>query len=299
MPAFRTILGFFGGYSATDAAAMTVPTPHDAAATIRARAGGLAPKAALVLGSGLGGLADRIARPVVIGYDEIPGFPRPSVDGHAGRLVLGEFASVAVACLQGRVHLYEGEAAAARNLRHYIRTLKVLGCEILVLTNAAGSLRREAGAASLMLITDHINLQPLNPLAGPNDDEFGPRFPAMEEVYDGELRARLQAAARAAGVTLHEGVYLALLGPSFETPAEVRAYGRLGADAVGMSTVPEAIVARHCGLRVAAISAITNLGVGLGDTPLSHEQTLAVAKQCAVDMERLLAGFFGRLADGT
>jgi xanthosine phosphorylase len=275
---------------------VTSPTPHDAAAAIRARASGLAPKAALVLGSGLGDIAGRIARPVVIDYDAIPGFPRPSVEGHVGRLVLGQLGGVAIACLQGRVHLYEG--TASRDLRHYIRTLKVLGCEILVLTNAAGSLRREAGAGSLMLITDHINLQPINPLAGPNDDEFGPRFPAMEEVYDAELRARLQAAARDAGLTLHEGVYLALLGPSFETPAEVRAYGRLGADAVGMSTVPEAIVARHCGLRVAAISAITNLAVGLGDTPLSHEQTLAVAKQCAGDMQRLLVGFFGRLANG-
>jgi xanthosine phosphorylase len=275
---------------------VTSPTPHDAAAAIRARASGLAPKAALVLGSGLGDIAGRIARPVVIDYDAIPGFPRPSVEGHVGRLVLGELGGVAIACLQGRVHLYEG--ASAHGLRHYIRTLKILGCESLVLTNAAGSLRSEAGAGSLMLITDHINLQPINPLAGPNDDEFGPRFPAMEEVYDAELRARLQAAARDAGLTLHEGVYLALLGPSFETPAEVRAYGRLGADAVGMSTVPEAIVARHCGLRVAAISAITNLAVGLGDTPLSHEQTLAVAKQCAGDMQRLLVGFFGRLANG-
>jgi len=275
---------------------MTIPTPHDAAAAIRARAGGLTPKAALVLGSGLADIAGRIARPVVIDYDAIPGFPRPSVEGHVGRLVLGELGGVTIACLQGRVHLYEG--TAARDLRHYIRTLKVLGCESLVLTNAAGSLRPEAGAGSLMLITDHINLQPMNPLTGPNDDEFGPRFPSMDEVYDAALRARMQDAAREAGLTLHEGVYLALLGPSFETPAEVRAYGRLGADAVGMSTVPEAIVARHCGLRVAAVSAITNLGVGLGDTPLSHEQTLAVAKQCAGDMQRLLSGFFARLVNG-
>jgi xanthosine phosphorylase len=275
---------------------MRPPTPHDAAAAIRARAGGLAPRAALVLGSGLGSIADRIARPIAIGYDEIPGFPRPSVEGHVGRLVLGELGGLPVACLQGRVHLYEG--AAPRDLRHYIRTLKVLGCEVLVLTNAAGSLRREAGAGSLMLITDHINLQPVNPLAGPNDDEFGPRFPDLDEAYDAALRAQLHAAARDSGLTLHDGVYLALLGPSFETPAEIRAYARLGADAVGMSTVPEAIVARHCGLRVAALSAITNLAVGLGDTPLSHEQTLAVAKQCAGDMQRLLAAFFGRLADG-
>jgi xanthosine phosphorylase len=184
-------------------------------------------------------------------------------------------------------------------LRHYIRTLKVLGCEILVLTNAAGSLRREAGPGSLMLITDHINLQPVNPLTGPNDDEFGPRFPPLDDAYDPGLRVQMHAAAGDAGLALHDGVYLALLGPSFETAAEIRAYGRLGADAVGMSTVPEAIVARHCGLRVAAVSAITNLAVGLGDAPLSHAQTLAVAKQCAGDMERLLAAFFGRFTDGT
>jgi xanthosine phosphorylase len=274
---------------------VTSPTPHDAAAAIRAQAGGIAPKAALVLGSGLGAIAERIARPVVIDYGSIPGFPRPSVEGHVGRLVLGDLAGVSIACLQGRVHLYEGTAGL--EVRHYIRTLKLLGCEIVVLTNAAGSLRPEAGAGSLMLITDHINMQPVNPLTGPNDDAFGPRFPPLEDAYDPALRVRMHAAARDIGLTLHDGVYLALLGPSFETPAEIRAYGRLGADAVGMSTVPEAIVARHCGLRVAAVSAITNLAVGLGDLPLSHTQTLAVAGQCAGDMERLLVGFFGRLAD--
>lgn len=274
---------------------MTSPTPHDAAAAIRARTGGVAPKAALVLGSGLGTIADGLGRPVAIDYGALPGFPRPSVDGHVGRLVLGEIGGVPIACLQGRVHLYEG--ASGRDVRHYIRTLKLIGCEIVVLTNAAGSLRREAGAGSLMMLTDHINLQPFNPLLGANDDAFGPRFPALEDAYDRNLQERLRAAAGAAGLTLHEGVYLACLGPSFETPAEVRAFARLGADVVGMSTVPEVIVARHCGLRVAAVSAITNLAVGLGDTPLSHEQTLLVARQCAGDMQRLLASFFAGLAD--
>jgi xanthosine phosphorylase len=275
---------------------MTAPTPHDAAVAIRARAKGLAPKAALVLGSGLGVVADALADAVAIDYEAIPGFPRTRVEGHAGRLVLGAFGSFPVACLQGRVHVYEG--ASGPDLRRYIRTLKLIGCESILLTNAAGSLRREVGPGSLMMITDHINMQPFNPLVGANDDEFGPRFPPLDDAYDADLQQHLRAAAGAAGLTLHEGVYLACLGPSFETPAEIRAYARLGADAVGMSTVPEVIVARHCGLRVAAVSAITNLAVGLGDTPLSHEQTLAVARQCAGDMQRLLAAFFGRLADG-
>jgi len=275
---------------------MTAPTPHDAAAAIRARAGGFAPKAALVLGSGLGIVADSVADPVVVDYAAIPGFPRPRVEGHAGRLVLGAFGGLPVACLQGRVHVYEG--ASGPDLRHYIRTLKLIGCESILLTNAAGSLRREAGAGSLMMITDHINMQPFNPLVGANDDAFGPRFPPLDDAYDSDLQQHLRAAAVAAGITLHEGVYLACLGPSFETPAEVRAFARLGADAIGMSTVPEVIVARHCDLRVAAVSAITNLAVGLGETPLSHEQTLAVARQCAGDMQRLLAAFFAGLADG-
>jgi xanthosine phosphorylase len=274
---------------------MTAPTPHDAAAAIRARAKGAAPRAALVLGSGLGVIAESIADAVAIDYGAIPGFPRPGVEGHVGRLVLGTIGGVPVACLQGRVHLYEG--AGGPDVRHYIRTLKLLGCEIVVLTNAAGSLRREAGAGSLMLIADHINLQPFNPLVGANDDAFGPRFLALDDAYDADLRRRLRAAAAAAGFTLHEGVYLACLGPSFETPAEVRAFARLGADAVGMSTVPEVIVARHCGLRVAAISAITNLAVGLDDAPISHAQTLTVAKRCAGDLQSLLAAFFARLAD--
>ncbi len=274
---------------------MIAPTPHDAAAAIRARTKGAAPRAALVLGSGLGVIAESIVEAAAIDYGAIPGFPRPSVEGHVGRLVLGTIGGVPVACLQGRVHLYEG--AGGQDVRHYIRTLRLLGCEIIVLTNAAGSLRREAGAGSLMLIADHINLQPLNPLVGANDDAFGPRFLALDDAYDADLRRRLHAAASAAGLTLHEGVYLACLGPSFETPAEVRAFARLGADAVGMSTVPEVIVARHCGLRVAAISAITNLAVGLDDAPISHAQTLAVAKRCAGDLQSLLAAFFARLAD--
>jgi xanthosine phosphorylase len=262
---------------------------HEPARIIAARAGGLVPRLGLILGSGLGRLADAIAEPVAIGYSELPGFPVPSVEGHVGRLVLGRLGGLAVACLQGRLHVYEGARPEA--IRLLVRTLKLIGCEILVATNAAGSLRPEAGPGSLMMLTDHINMQPFNPLAGANDDEFGPRFPAMEDAYDPVLRRRLREAAAATGVTLHEGVYAACLGPSFETPAEVRALGRLGADAVGMSTVPEVIVARHCGLRVAAISVITNLAAGLGEEPLSHAHTLAEAGRAADDLSRLLVRF--------
>ena len=270
-------------------------SPQDAAAAIRGRAPGAAPRVGIVLGSGLGAIAEAVVRPTVIDYADIPGFPRPGVAGHAGRILLGSLAGVPVACLQGRVHLYEGAAGEA--VRLFVRTLKLLGCRILILTNAAGSLRREAGPGSLMLITDHINLQPFNPLVGPNDDAFGPRFPPLEDAYDPRLQAAMRAAARRTGVSLHEGVYLACLGPSFETPAEIRAFARLGADAVGMSTVPEVIVARHCGLRVAAISAITNLAAGLGETPLSHEQTLQEAKRAAGDLQRMLLAFFERLPE--
>jgi len=268
-------------------------TPHQAAAAIRARAASVAPRVGLVLGSGLAGLADAIEAPTVIEYTDIPGFPKPRVEAHVGRLVLGGLGGVDVACLQGRVHLYEGARGA--DIKLYVRMLKLLGCDTLVLTNAAGSLRHAMGPGSLMMFADHINLQPFNPLAGANDEEFGPRFPAMGAAYDPELRALLRGAAAGLGLTLHEGVYLALLGPSFETPAEIRAYATLGADAVGMSTVPETIVARHCGLRVAAVSVITNLAVGLTDQPLSHAQTLGEATKAAADLQRLLTAFLGRL----
>jgi xanthosine phosphorylase len=269
-------------------------TPHDAARIIAARARGFVPRVGLILGSGLAPLADAIDdAPVAIGYGELPGFPVPSVEGHVGRLVLGRLGGQPVACLQGRVHVYEGARPEA--IRLLVRTLKLIGCDILVATNAAGSLRAEAGAGSLMVLTDHINLLPFNPLVGANDEEFGPRFTAMEEAYDPELRTLLRRAAGDCGVTLHEGVYAACLGPSFETPAEVRMLGRLGADAVGMSTVPEVIVARHCGLRVAAVSVLTNLAAGLGSEPLSHAQTLAEAERAGADLIRLLVRFLERL----
>src|SRR5260221_6278060 len=268
-------------------------SPHDAARIIAARARGFVPRVGLILGSGRPPPADTIDAPVAIGYGELPGFPMPSVEGLVGRLVRGRVGGQQVACLQGGVHVYEGAPPEA--IRLLVRTLKLIGCDILVATKAAGSLRAEAGAGSLMMLTDHINLLPFNPLVGADDQEFGPRFTAMEDAYDPELGALLRRAAGDCGVSLHEGVYAACLGPSFETPAEVRMLGRLGADAVGMSTVPEVIVARHCGLRVAAVSVITNLAAGLGDQPLSHAQTLAEAERAGADLGRLLVRFSARL----
>jgi xanthosine phosphorylase len=261
---------------------------------IRTRAPDLAPRVGLILGSGLGGIAAAIDRATTIPYADLPGFPRPSIDGHAGRLLLGRLNGVDVACLEGRVHLYEGVPAAAVNVLP--RTLKALGCEILVLTNAAGSLRPEIEPGAIALIDDHINLLGQNPLVGANDAMIGPRFPDMSDVYDRGLRELAQAVAARLGLPLRSGVYLATLGPSFETPAEIRAFRALGADLVGMSTVPEAISARHCGLKVVGFSIVTNLAAGLADQILSHEQTLAVAAQAADRLRQLLQGLLEELA---
>jgi xanthosine phosphorylase len=250
-------------------------------------------RAGVVLGSGLGALGDDVEDAVAIPYADLPGFPAGAVAGHAGRLLLGRVEGVPVAVLQGRGHVYEGLGATA--MREPVRTLRALGAGVLVLTNAAGSLRPDVGPGRLMVLTDHINLMGVNPLTGPNDDAVGPRFPRMLDAYDPALRAALRTAAEAAGVALAEGVYLAVAGPSFETPAEIRAYRTLGADAVGMSTVPETILARHGGLRVVAVSVVTNLAEGLGGEGLSHEQTLAVAERAAGDLRRLLRAFLTRL----
>ena len=267
---------------------------NSAAEVIRSRAGE-PPRVGIVLGSGLGAVAEAVSDPVTIGYDELADFPRPTVQGHAGQLVLGRIAGVPVAVLQGRAHLYEGGPMEA--LRAPVRALREAGAETLVLTNAAGSLRPEVGPGRLMAITDHINLTGTNVLIGPNDDQVGPRFPSLRDAYDPQLLRELREAAVQLSIPLAEGVYLAVSGPTFETPAEIRAFSVLGADAVGMSTVHETIVARHCGLRVVAVSAITNLAEGLGDEPLGHEQTLRDAARAGEDLSRLLLGFLPRLGD--
>lgn len=264
-----------------------------AAATVLAERGGAPPRVGVVLGSGLGAVADAVADPVIVGYDELPGFPQPTVEGHAGRAVLGTLDGVPVAVLQGRAHLYEGGELDA--LRVPVRALKDAGAEILVLTNAAGSLRPDVGPGRLMAISDHINLTGVNLLAGPNDPALGPRFPTLRDAYDPRLLDELRIAARDLGIALAEGVYLAVSGPSFETPAEIRAFRVLGADAVGMSTVQETILARHCGLRVLAVSVITNYAEGLSEEPLGHEQTLRDAERAAGELTRLLLGLLERI----
>jgi purine-nucleoside phosphorylase len=264
-----------------------------AAAVVAERAPGISPRLGLMLGSGLCELAQRLDDRVEIPYGDLPGFHVGGLAGHAGALVLGRLATRDVAIFSGRWHVYEGIDATA--ITTPIRTIKTLGADMLLLTNAAGSLRPEAGPGSLVCISDHINLLGFNPLTGPNDDAIGPRFPSLRDAYDPDLRARLHATADALGTELHDGVYLAVAGPSFETPAEIRAFRTLGADLVGMSTVPEVIAARHAGLRVAAISAVTNLAEGMGGEELSHEQTLRVAKEGAARLGPLIERFVSEL----
>ncbi len=259
------------------------------ASIISARAPNFTPKLGYILGSGLGSFADHIEKPVTISYAELPGFPVSTTPGHAGRLVLGWLGGMPVACLQGRAHGYEGVSFEA--VQTLIRTLKLIGCETVMLTNAAGSLRAEVPPGSVMLITDHINFQGTNPLVGQNDDRFGPRFIAVDNAYDLALRKRLEIVAQQLGIELSQGVYIAVSGPSFETGAEIRAFRMWGADAVGMSTVPEVIIARHCGLRVVAISSITNLGAGMTDEVLTHENTLHFAQLAAKNISRLIIAF--------
>lgn len=259
----------------------------EATACLRHHLGILAPRVAMVLGSGLGEVAARIDAQVSVPYESIPGFPRTAVEGHGRQVVLGHLGEVAVVCLQGRHHLYEGGDAESVTLP--IRCMRRLGCDSLLLTNAAGSLHEGLPAHSLMAISDHINWSGRNPLVGPNDDAYGPRFPDMTAAWDADLRRAMLAAAGTVDVALAEGVYVMALGPSFETPAEVRALARIGGDAVGMSTVPECIVARHCGLRVAGLSMITNAGAGLGrGEPLDHAETLAAGNVLADDVARLI-----------
>lgn len=258
----------------------------------------LVPVTGVVLGSGLGAFADRLARPAVVPYEEIPAFPISKVAGHAGRLVVGELETpggpVVVATMQGRVHAYEGWPA--EEVAFGARVLCALGVRTLLVTNAAGGINPAFGAGDLVRITDHLNLTGQNPLIGPNDERLGPRFPDMSAPYDPALGALLDEAARAAGVPLRQGVYAGVLGPSYETPAEIRMLRTLGADLVGMSTVHEVIAARHQGVRVAGLSVVTNLASGLGASHLTHQEVQETAGRARSRLEALLVEFLPHAA---
>ena len=265
-------------------------------ATIRQRAPGFAPKAGLILGSGLGAFAESLERRVVIPYAELPDFPRSSVVGHAGQLVLGfHQGTLPVVTMQGRVHAYEGYLPW--QVSFPARVLCRLGIKGLVVTNAAGGINTGFGVGDLMAITDHLNLSGFNPLVGPNDDSMGPRFPDMSHAYDPAFLAMLRDAAKVEQVAMREGVYVSLSGPSYETPAEIRMLRTLGADAVGMSTVPEVIVAAHMGVKVAGISCITNLAAGLSKQKLSHTEVSETADRVKDVFSRLLTRFLSNLGN--
>ena len=244
------------------------------------------PRIAIVLGSGLGGFADDFDEATGIPYEEIPGFVRSTAQGHAGRLVVGKVDSVPVVAMQGRVHYYEGYSF--EEVTFPIRTFKLLGIKTLILTNAAGGINVQLSQGALMVISDHLNLMGDNPLRGANDERFGPRFPDMSAVYSPELQELVVEEAKAIGVEVRRGIYGALSGPSYETPAEIHLLRNLGADAVGMSTVPEAIVARHMGLEVLGISCITNLAAGISDEPINHEEVMATGDRVRDTFAQLL-----------
>lgn len=263
-----------------------------AAATLAARVPS-PPTVALVLGSGLGDYADTLEGAVAVDYADIPGFHASTVSGHAGRLVFGERAGVRIAAMQGRIHAYEGHDAAT--VVFPLRTLWRLGARTLVVTNAAGGANPGFVPGDLMCITDHLNLTGTSPLVGENDERFGPRFPDMSEAYSRRLAAMARAASADAGFVLRSGVYAGMLGPAYETPAEVRMVQRLGGDAVGMSTVLEVIAARHLKMEVLGLSCITNFGAGLSDAPLDHAEVKEVASRVRSRFVALLDGVFAKL----
>jgi purine-nucleoside phosphorylase len=258
----------------------------EAARYIGAKTIGRAPRAGVVLGSGLGGVADSLTDAIEVPYDEIPYFVSSTVEGHAGRLIIGSCGGVDVALMKGRFHFYEGYTM--EEITFPIRVFSVMGIRAIVLTNAAGGVAPDLLPGALMIITDHINLMGDNPLRGPNDERFGPRFQDMTAVYSPEYRAVAREVARESGITLDEGVYLGLRGPSYETPAEVRMARTLGGDAVGMSTVSEAIVARHCGMSVLAISCITNVAAGLTNHEIDHADVIAVGARAGRQLSELI-----------
>jgi len=263
-----------------------------AAAVVRDEAGAV-PEVAVVLGSGLGGFASRVEDARSLAYGRVPYWPESRVVGHEGRLVVGRFGGRTVAALAGRVHLYEGHDAA--RVAFAVRVMGLLGASVLIVTNAAGGINRAFTSGTLMMIDDHVNLLGASPLTGPNDDRLGPRFPDMSEAYSRRLRAVADQAAAAVGVPVAHGVYAAVPGPSYETPAEIRYLRGIGADAVGMSTVPEVIAARHMGLEVLGISCITNMAAGVLPQPLVHDEVMKTARGVQGPLATLLEAIIARL----
>jgi len=275
---------------------MTDPFTHaESAAQVILGRTPLRPRIALVLGSGLGGFADSLTDATRVPYAEIPAFPQSTAIGHAGQMVIGKAGDVPVAAMQGRVHLYEGYSA--QQVTFPVRVFGRMGIRAVILTNAAGGINLSYSQGALVLIRDHINLQGENPLVGPNDDRFGVRFPDMTHAYAKDYREFAHTEFAKHGLTLHEGVYAGLLGPSYETPAEIEYLRRIGADLVGMSTVAEVIAARHMGIKVLAISCVTNMAAGILDQPLSHAEVMETGERVKTTFEALLCAVLPRVAE--
>lgn len=265
---------------------------EDAMAVIRKYAPNFYPKIGMILGSGLGSLAEQLTECITIPYQAF-GLSSNGVMGHACLLILGNLNGMPVVCMKGRLHLYEG--VPFESIVTLVRIVKSLGASTLIVTGAAGSLREDVGPGELMLINDHINLMPGNPLVGPNDESIGPRFASMENAYDSDWQEVISGVGAKLNIPLPQGVYLSTLGPSFETPAEIRAFRILGADTIGMSVVPEVIIARHCGLRVVGLAAISNLAVGMSTEKVTHEGTLHFAELAARKLVKLIPAFVKEL----
>lgn len=266
---------------------------EESAESLRAKLGGFRPRILLILGSGLGALGDQVSEPITISYDEVPHMKHSTAPDHKGRFVFGKLSGQDVAVMQGRLHTYEGWSFA--DVSYPVRVLRLLGAETLIVTNAAGAVNDAFSAGDIMLITDHIKLFGVSPLCGANLEPFGPRFPDMSHVYTPALQAAARQAAQETGISLREGVYMYFPGPQFETPAEVRLARLLGADAVGMSTVPETIVAAHCGMQILGFTLCTNMAAGVLDQPLSGEEVIAAANQAGPQFAALVKACLSRV----
>lgn len=278
---------------------MTIPLYDRASEAVRfilSKSQNHKPRVAVVLGSGLGGVADAVENGVEIPYGDIPHFVSSTVEGHEGKLIIGSCGGVDVVLMKGRVHFYEGYSMEEVTLP--IRVFSLMGIRSLILTNAAGGAAPHLAPGALMALTDHVNLMGENPLRGENDDRFGPRFPDMTSVYTPSYLEAAHAAAREIGTVLLEGVYMAVRGPSYETPAEIQMMRKLGADAVGMSTVPEATVAKHCGMNVLAISCITNVAAGLATTEINHSEVMEVGARAGKQLSELIVRVIPKLGVG-